>query len=87
MHILEIIPQQPMFVGCCDATKLGMGSIWLPDTASPAHPQYVWCSQFPPDIQAWLLSDRNPWGTITNSDLELAGTIRQGAPLVAHEDM
>jgi hypothetical protein len=52
----------------------------LPDdpevTASPAvAAPVVWRTAFPPDIVADLVTFENPKGTITNSDLERAGSI------------
>jgi hypothetical protein len=38
-------------------------------------PPILWRAQFPPDISARLVSDHNPTGDITNSDLELAASI------------
>jgi hypothetical protein len=85
-HIAEIIPQTPAFIGACDAAKSGMGGVWLPpDRPShrePAHPPIVWRAPFPIAIQQALVSFENPTGTITNSDLELAGTIGNADVLV-----
>jgi hypothetical protein len=35
----------------------------------------VWRVQFPPDITAAVVSDSNPTGSLTNSDLEMAGVL------------
>ena len=52
-----------------------------PATARPAHPgsahPIIWRATFPPDIVASLVSSANPSGSVTNSDLELAGGILQ----------
>ena len=78
----EIVPTHPLYAGCCDASRAGMGGVWLPspDPYYPQHPPYVWQAPFSPQIQRALITTTNPSGTITNSDLELAGTIRMLAP-------
>ncbi len=77
--IAEVVPQLPAYLGACDAAKAGMGGVLLPPTSptlhQPAHPPLVWRTPFPLDIQQRVVGDNNPTGTITNSDLELAGTI------------
>ena len=35
----------------------------------------VWRVQFPPDITAAMVSDSNPNGSLTNSDLEMVGVL------------
>ena len=48
---------------------------------------YAWCSPFPPDITGNVVSWDNPQGTVTNSDLELAGTIAHHDVLVHQTDV
>ena len=43
----------------------------IQDVAAPI----VWRARFPPDVVKSLVSFKNPHGTVTNSDLELAGSI------------
>ena len=43
-------------------------------------PQYCWRAPFPPEIQSALVTSEHPRGTLSLSDLELAGTI-------AHQDI
>ncbi len=74
-RIAELLPQAPSLVGASDAAKQGMGGVWLADTQAPLHPPILWRVPFPDHIQKALVSTKNPTGTITNSDLELAGTI------------
>jgi hypothetical protein len=85
-HMSEIIPQPPAFVGACDAAKSGMGGVWLPpdrpSSKTPDHHPIVWRVPFPLHIQKDLVSTNNPTGSITNSDLELAGTIGNADVLV-----
>ena len=59
-------------IGYCDAAGEGAGGVWFsPDLPDPI----VWRVPFPLDIQNAIVSDSNPDGTITNSDLELAGVV------------
>jgi hypothetical protein len=55
----EIISQEPAVTGACDAAKADMGGVLFGATRAPI---------------LWRATD-NPTGSITNSDLELAGTI------------
>lgn len=78
-RIAEIIPTHPSLLGDHDASKAGAGGVWFPAEQSntrhdgtPLQP-IVWRYEWPADIQQLLVSSDNPQGTITNSDLELAG--------------
>ena len=42
-----------------------------------AYPNTVWRVQWPPDISNSVISDGNPKGSITNSDLEMAAILLQ----------
>ena len=64
-----------------------MGGVWLPSTQHPLHPLYVLRAPFPSYVQQALVSTDNPAGSITNSDLELAGTIAHEATLTAFHDL
>ena len=44
----------------------------------------IWRVQWPKDITNSVISESNPKGTITNSDLEMAGVVLQEAVLGAH---
>jgi len=76
----EIVPDHPVAVGPHDAAGPGMGGAWIPATSNSNLDPIAWRAPFPEDIQADLVSWENPSGTITNSDLELAGG-------VAHQDV
>ena len=86
-QIAEVLPQRPAYVGCCDATKPGMGSVWFASTQHPLHPLYVWWALFPSSVQQALVSTNNLFGSITNLDLELAGTIAHEATLATVHDV
>jgi hypothetical protein len=76
----ELISGDPSFIGACDAAKPGMGGVWFDNTDGNRAP-VVWRFPFPADLQKDLVSQENPQGRITNSDLELAGTLAQQAVL------
>ena len=85
-HLAEVVPTPPCYFGAMDAAKPGMGGVWFPPLtnvplAITPHQSdrlqqpCLWRSPFPPSVQDSVVSFSNPSGTITNSDLELAGTI------------
>ena len=101
-HLEEVVPTPPIYFGAMDASKAGMGGVWFPPltplptfsirppaAARLSHP-ILWRSPFPDSIQSQLVSTDNPHGTVTNSDLELAGSIAhddvlcQALPLTQH---
>jgi hypothetical protein len=59
---------------------IGHGRVWFPAMTYSCLQPILWHASSPQDIQAALVSTANPHGAITNSDLELAGTI-------AHQDI
>lgn len=72
-HVKEIIAHRTGATGNCDASAFGAGGVWYggEDLKRPI----VWRVVFPLDIQQNVVSDDNPSGTITNSDLELAAIL------------
>jgi hypothetical protein len=72
-HCRELIVRDPGYIGYCDASKLGAGGVWLLGMChlSPV----VWRLEWPDDIRQQVISVNNPSGTITNSDLEMAGMV------------
>jgi len=75
-RLSEIVPDHPSALGACDASKRGMGGVWF----LPNGECLVWRQAFPAAVQTCLVSSANMSGTITNSDLELAG-------ILAHQDV
>ena len=90
-HLAEVVPTPETYSGTVDASGVGMGGVWFP----PLQPEplairppkssllqrpCLWRERFPPEVVSKLVSFENPQGTITNSDLELTGTI-------AHDDI
>lgn len=82
-RIQEVVPLPPIAEGDHDASGDGAGGIWFPsDTAVPRGDSkpgvpVVWRLQWPQWVIDSLVSADNPDGTITNSDLELAGGLLQ----------
>jgi hypothetical protein len=75
----EIVPCLPVAEGHYNASGLGAGGIWFPGPhlAPPlgftSTQPIVWWHRWPDFISSWLVMADNPHGSITNSDLELAG--------------
>ena len=68
----ELVPVgQPVAVGACDASQRGMGGVWF----SPEHPPILWRAAFPAAVQRELVTSTNRKGSLSISDLELAGTV------------
>ena len=75
-HVNEIlVPASPDYIGFCDASAFGAGGVWFSGVCSV--PETVWRLQWPKDITAAVVSDSNPTGTLTNSDLEMAAILLQ----------
>ncbi len=73
-HVNEILQHRaPDYIGYCDASAFGAGGVWF-SGAEPL-PETVWRLQWPRDITAAVVSESNPTGTLTNSDLEMAAVV------------
>ncbi len=78
-RIAELVPLPPVAQGHHDASGCGAGGIWFPSPALVPRQGYTntqplaWRFKWPQEIVNKLVTDQNPRGTITNSDLELAG--------------
>ena len=69
----NLVPGWPDYVGITDASGHGLGGVIIGELKSTT--PTVFRMQWPPDISASIVSDNNPTGTITNSDLEMAGLL------------
>ena len=74
-HVMELVSHDPIFVAYTDASAEGAGGVLMSITGE--FPNVVWRLQWPQDITSNVVSDSNPSGTITNSDLEMAGLLLQ----------
>ena len=78
-RIAELIPLLASGVGHHDASGEGAGGVWfLADHVTrrkgvSPHQPIVWRYEWPKSIKDELVTEDNPTGTISNSDLELAG--------------
>jgi hypothetical protein len=77
--IAEVVPLPPVAEGHHNASGLGAGGIWFPGPhlapclGLTSTQPLVWQHRWPDFISSWLVTADNPHGSITNSDLELAG--------------
>ena len=91
-RIAELVPdEEPRTEGSCDAAGDGMGGVhFIPisdcagdDDIAPI----LWRHPFPQWVRDQLSSFKNPTGPITNSDLELAGSIAHNDILAQSADV
>ena len=85
IHCRELVPALPDYLGHCDACKSGAGGEWHSGTLSLE--PIVWRVEWPKDVQELMVSEDNPTGTITNSDLECAGLLLHVMVLEAIVDL
>lgn len=87
----EIIPLAPSITAYHDASGTMAGGVVIPHaTVSHRHPSaapVIWRHTFGSDISSRLVSDDNPHGDITNSDLELAGNLLSNDCIVHNFDV
>ena len=69
----RLVTGWPDYIGVKDASSHGVGGIIIGENKA-AHPT-VFRMPWPSDITAAVISDNNPTGTLTNSDLEMAGLL------------
>ena len=69
----QLVVGHPDYVGIMDAAKEGTGGVVIGE-GSACVPT-VFRLEWPQDVQAQVVTDDNPDGTITNSDLEMAGLL------------
>lgn len=95
-RIAELIPLLASALGYHDASGTGAGGVWFPHQSldprtkpgeTPSHTPLVWRYKWPQDIIDALVTDDNPNGTITNSDLELAGGLLHLEAIAHHFDV
>ena len=84
-HVSELVARPDSYIGFVDASAAGAGGVWFggDDELDPT----VWHFEFPPDITQDVVSDANPNGRLTNSDLEMAGVVLEQAVLLATTNM
>jgi len=72
-HCRNLVTGWPDYVGVCDASKFGVGGIVVGELKEV--PPTVFRVEWPMEVQQELVSEKNPRGSITNSDLECAGLV------------
>ena len=82
-RIAELVPLLSSAEGHHDASGLGAGGVWFPSASLHPRQGYLpnvpvlWRYQWPQEIVDRLVTSENRSGTISNSDLELAGGLFQ----------
>jgi hypothetical protein len=69
-HVKQLVPGNDHYTGYCDACAAGAGGVWLSGNINLR--QILWRVQFSASITSQVVSDANPCGKLTNSDLEMA---------------
>ena len=69
----DLVGQLISDVGNMDASGIGDGGIWM--ITSGSYNNIVWRVEWPSNISASVISDKNPTGSMTNSDLEIAAIL------------
>ena len=72
-HCKELVTGWPDFIGVKDASGFGVGGVVLGERERC--PPTVFRYEWPNDIKADLVTEKNRNGRITNSDLEMAGLL------------
>jgi hypothetical protein len=86
-RLRELVDTPVAAIGASDAAAAGMGGvIFVRDHPTGTLHPFLWRAPFPTTIQCSVVSSSNPAGSVTNSDLELAGTIAHHDVLVHHVD-
>ena len=69
----ELVPGEAVYKGTLDASGEGAGGVWVHGTKEIA--PLVWRVKFPPEVATRLVTQDNPSGDITNSDLEMVAKV------------
>ena len=72
-HVNELVSGTPDWKAALDASGEGAGGVWIPGNKSIA--PIVWRVKWPREVVDRLVTDKNPAGDITNSDLEMAAEV------------
>ena len=82
----ELVPVAPTWLGALDACRTGMGGVWFHSTDPTLHPML--CRHpYTTSIQHSLVSDQNPRGEVSISDLKLLVMIAHKDVLSQHFDV
>lgn len=82
-HVKELIPKEDHYYRYYDACVTGAGGVWFNGTIQ-LNP-FVWRVEFDKATEIEVVSEHNPQGRLTNSDLEMAAVILKN--LVLHKEV
>ncbi|KAI2501863.1 hypothetical protein MHU86_12628 [Fragilaria crotonensis] len=85
-RLRELVPTAPSDIGACDACRTGMGGVWF-DAVDPSSAPVLWRHRFPANIADSLITADHPRGSLSISDLELAGVVAHKAVLASMRDV
>jgi hypothetical protein len=90
-RIAELVPLLPSALGHHDASGTGAGGVWFPaqgicPRGMTTSPPLLWRFKWPNQVAQRLITSDNPHGTISISDLELAGGLLHLDVLCQHYD-
>jgi len=87
-NVAETVPHHnPSTRGACDAPGKGMGGVHFFCNNHGQLCPLFWRAKFPNRVQSKLVSHNNPQGKMSNSDLELAGSLVHVDVLAQHADV
>ncbi len=72
-HVRELVPDMPQYVGYHNVAADRAGGVWFSLVNNMS--LVVWRAAFLQDITSKVVSDDNPEGRLTNSNLELAAEV------------
>jgi len=81
----DLVPALADFGGYCDASQMGAGGVWF--GLERKLPPIIWRIEFPPEIRKQMVTQSNPKGSISNSDLEMTGLLLQWIVLESITDL
>jgi hypothetical protein len=71
--VLELTADTPWFIAYVDASKHGVGGVWINGTKQIT--PTVWRLEWPKEVRNNLVTSSNKKGTLTISDLEMGGVV------------
>jgi hypothetical protein len=81
--VKELIPNADHYYRYCDACATGAGGVWFSGERNLQ--PIVWRVEFEQAIATQVVSNDNPHGRLTNSDLEMAALLLQY--MVLHQEV
>jgi hypothetical protein len=85
--IIELLPHSPLTIGASAALGTGMIGIHSSPQPDESIQPCLWCQLLPRELTTRLVTDTNPSGGITISDLELGVTVAHHEVLAHYVDI